>query len=427
MNAVRRVLVGVVVLALAAAALWWFQSRRDQGERERRAEMRLLRFDDREVTAIEIETPSGPWRMERDESSGAWNLVHPVEDRGDPEAVTVLLGMLRMSAVIRTLESPGPLSEYGLDPPVGRIALEGVEVPGVLLGDVVATRDGLFARVEDRPGVLVIQTDSNALRLVGSPVLLRERSLAGIALPLVRSIELSGPGGDVALERTQGSWWITRPRRLPGSDAAVTRLFEALEASEVQGYLDGTSPQQPELGLGSGSIRIVLRAGEDLREVRLGSVIGDATRAALRTDRPSPLVVPAEPLEDVATGPDRYLTERLTRVNRYEVERFRYEVGGGVLEAVKSEDETWADGSGAPLDEEAVYTLLARLLESPVRGWSSAEAATAPVTATLEFVAKGDLTGTLRFRGDGTAMRDDVPGVSFRCPVPPPPLPVPAS
>ena len=90
-------------------------------------------------------------------TEGGWRMTAPVADAVEAAAVEKILQAAKRSRVIRTIEDPEPLASYGLDPPRGSLRVETERtVPRLDLGAEDPTRQGVFALVEGRPGVLVL-------------------------------------------------------------------------------------------------------------------------------------------------------------------------------------------------------------------------------------------------------------------------------
>lgn len=407
----RRILVAVGILAALAAALYAMRQGEDREIRKERAQARLLQFDDRAVTALVLTLRGGrDWRFER--VADGWRLVSPVEDVGGREAIGELLGALRRSPVERTIEEPEPLSSYGLDPPVASLRLEGVSVPRIDLGDSDPTRFGLFARVEGRPGVLVLRLpDARALR-DPNPNALRDPSTLGVVRSEIRAIEIGGPDGDLALSKREDGWWIEKPSRLPAADGQVDRLLGALEGALLRMLDDETDPADPRTGLSAGARTIKVTTPTVSRTLVLGAVDGEGRRYARRDDRPALLRLDAAPLEGAPFDARSLVEKRLTKISRYAVTRFRYEKGSSVFEGTRQGRDVWTAPGGATLEADRVYAFLVRLLEAPVTGFRPGSGGGGTL-AVLDVSLDGGGKDRVVFHGDGTAAVESIPGTAF--------------
>ena len=361
-----------IALVLAVVALLWgaivLLQRRDEGQdRAERVEGRLLQFDDREVSGVLVTFQGQVWRFQRD--SDSWRLVKPVADAVNLPALEALMVATRRTPVERVIEDPESLSDYGLDPPVASIELEGVDAPRLDLGDITPTGEGVFARVEERPGVLVLGDiqDIGAYLAQPNPMGLRDAGLLGMARSEIVGLELSSAAGDVALEHELDGWWVVQPQRMLASDREVGHLLQAFEDAEIVGFLDERDSSDPALGLRDAALRVTIRSASVSRLLVLGADREEDRRFATRDDRGTVLAVRMDSPHSLPLQVSSLTAERLSRINRYQVSRFSYRFGGRELVAVR-EDEQWTSEGGDSISEEEIYGLLVGVLELPVSG-----------------------------------------------------------
>jgi hypothetical protein len=413
--------VAILAVAVLATATVVLLRREKELAKSVRAAARLLRFDDRRVKGLVVETGGKVWRFEQ-EGEG-WRVAAPVRDAADATRILELLAAMRRTPVVRVIDDAAALSEYGLDPAVATVRLEGVEAPALRLGDAAPTGEGLFASVEGRPGVLVLRLPDGAGLLHPDPNELRDASIAGLLLQNLTTVEISAASGKTVLERGREGWWITSPLRLPASDIQMERLLGALEKSKVRRFEDGLEPGAKEIGLGEGALRITLRGPSAVRTVVLGAPTGTGLRYVARDDRSRPVAADAAPLDGMPLDVAKLGETRLTKTNRYEVKSFTYRAGGRSFGAVREGKDEWKDSGGTSLAPETVYALLVGLLEAATAGYDVAKEAALAPTATLEFEIDGGGRDRIDFVKGGKARVASIPGVTFRLVAEPPPVP----
>jgi hypothetical protein len=416
----KRILVLAAVVVTLIAAVFVIHHREQEQARSDRAEARLLSFGDRQVEAIVMTVDGTDWRFEP--VRRGWRVMEPVVDAASADAINELIAAANRVAVTRVIDDPEALSAYGLDPPAATVRFEGVGAV-LHLGAVAPTGEGLFAAVDGRPGVLVLESTvlTVAALVQPDPHRLRDPEMFGIPRTNIAGIAASSRAGEVAVERRPDGWWITAPRVLPAADEQVDRLLDALEQAEIRGFDDRADPDSPELGLGPEAMRIDVNAGEATRRFVVGPQRGEGERLVTRDDRETVLVAHAPGFDDLSFDLQSVAARRLSRVNRYHVEGFSYRKGGESVTAKRTGDQ-WASEQGTPIPDEAVYELLARILEVPVAGWSGEGSAGGPPVAALRYSLEDGTEGLIEFLPANQARVSDVDGC-FRLDGPPPAVP----
>jgi hypothetical protein len=414
-----RIVLAVIAVGLLGAAVWWTTQREDRAARIERAESRLPAFDDRAVTGFTLETRSGAWHVVR--VGTGWRIVSPVDDAASTAAAEALMLAARRTPVVQTIEPGDNPSSYGLEPPVARLTLEGVDAPPLELGDVAPTGEGVFARVSGRNGVLILRLPDGAALVAPDGARLRDSSLTDLRQSAVDGIELER--GGVRLARGDDGWWIEAPSRLPASAERVDALLGAILGTKVVGADDAGSASDPRFGLGREAERVTLRSGTASRAIAFGADAGGGRRFAVAEGRGTILLVEAAELGALPRDVDALRDAKLTNVNRYHVTEVAYASGSKRFAAVRKDDATWTSASGAAVPAARVYALLVALLEAPTSSWSDRALAGA-ASATLQYVTDAGARGRVDIAGD-RASWSGAPGATFRLASPPPPVPQP--
>jgi hypothetical protein len=410
----KRALVALVIVFIVGTVFLVLRNKRDQEERSQRAETRFLQFNASNVTALNILHRGIDWRFER--SDRDWAVTEPVADRADGEEISMVLTLLTVAQVLTTLEDETDLAQYGLDPPVAELRIGGVEAPRAWVGNEVTAGEGVYVRVEGRPGVLVVLLPEGAFLYDPNPMRLRERSVSGIQGTLVDRIEVRGTTGAFLMERAEDGWWITEPVRLPASEKETGNLIQTLEQAMAVQFLDGMTSSDLETAFGGDSPCIRLGAGGEVRDIVLGPLTGDGLRLVHRRDRGNTvLAVPPDQLEVLPLEHERFVSRKITKVNRYEVVSFEYRRGGEVLRAKRIGEEEWSAEGGAALEAEQVYSFLARLLEAKVEGWSAAAPEGGGQSrAVLTFETEDGYSDSIRYLPEGGVRLDSLQGIVLR-------------
>ncbi|MBD3869237.1 MAG: DUF4340 domain-containing protein [Acidobacteria bacterium] len=418
----RKILVALAILVAAAVGFYLVMERKDTRERQEDSNRRLLTLDERAVSEVRARVGEVEWVVIRD-GEGTWSIEAPIRDPADSGAVMNLLRLMNQTEVMDTIEEPEQLSAYGLDPARAEIRVVGVSAPVLFIGSETPTRNGIFMRVEGRPGVLVGKAEMDSPFLNPDPSRLRERTLTGMQMNDIRRVSITESGDSVILEKDGEQWWITGPRRLPASQAVLTSLLEALGNAEVAGFIDEADPAEPRFRLGDTALVVGLAGNSVEREIRLGAGTDAGVRFASRTGREAIMAVFGERLFAIPQGVDAFLDSKLTKANRYKVRWFRYETDDGTLEVRRDpEREIWLAEDGREYADSDVFPMLVRLLEGRLLGWRQGSGP-ASQAASLEYEQEDGLKDRLVYGADGTVSLQSLPGVVFTARVRLPELP----
>ncbi len=314
---VRKLAFALAAVSLLVAALVMLRQNDESTARTKRAEARLPMFDDRRVTGLVLEAGSATWRLVL--APSGWRITAPVEDVADPRAVEALIAAARRAPIVQTLETPDALSTYGLEPPIARLTLSGITTPSLELGRITPTGEAVFARLAGRPEVLLLGLPDATPLAETDPAALRDRSLVDLARSELQGLVIAPSG--LKLARGDDGWWITAPRRLPASPAAVDKLLGALYGAKVVGWDDLGDPSDAKYGLGAGASRVTFRSSNSLQTITLGAQAGDGNRFALSEGRTTILILKLLPPLSIPSDLNELRETQLTNVNRYDVKR----------------------------------------------------------------------------------------------------------
>ena len=401
-----RAKLALAVAAVVALGTLWFWAGRGAGRLDRAPT--LSAFDDRLVSALTLSAPAASCRLVRQD--GGWRIVAPVEDAASASGVEEILVALRRTPIVQSVPSAEPLSAFGLDPPAMRVALEGVSVPAVDIGDLVPTGDGVYARIDGRPGVVVLRLPDAAPLATAGLAQVRDAALVAVQPSAITAIDIAP--GDVRLRKAGVEWWLDAPARLPASSARVEDLLASLAKGTIAAWDDDADPADAPFGLASGE-GVTLTAGERKRTIALGSPAGPGMRYALRDGRGPVLTVALPGLDLRAQGVDTLRETKLTNVNRYDVTRVAYARGADRFAAVRGGDGTWSLEGGGSVATERVLELLVGVLEVPTSSWSAGTLPSGAASAAAEYTTAGGMTGRIEVHGDRAAW-SGAPGTVFR-------------
>lgn len=356
----------LLALVLLVLGLLYYASeakrQRDAGRRE--AERKVLAFQPDDVEELTVEKAGERVIARRAEES--WVLVAPVRTAGDARAIEGLLAYVARLRKERTIDNPGRLAEFGLEPPGIKFTLKprkGAPVT-LLLGDQSPMGEFVFARLEGDASVFLAPA---ALRreLAKSPYAqeLRDKSLVVFDESRVTELVVERKGVTIRLRKVSGEGWnVQSPFRGRADPAVVEDLLWKLRHNTVREFVDEESPELARYGLNRPDIRILL-AEEGDRERRT---------VLLKRAGPGRLAAWAEPprrvgylgdqlLRDFSLEPARLEDRRLLRFQAEAVAGITLREGGKVFE-LRWQGEVWR--LTAPVPAEADGLALQNILSA---------------------------------------------------------------
>jgi len=228
--------IALLVLAAGAGVYAFVIDRGTVSDADRAARRRdvfpSFRVD--EVTRIELDHGSEALVLERGPDTGGWTMTSPRREGADPGAVDALLRELETAARLRDVE---PGDTRGLDSPRvrGAIRLAAIEYRFSMGDDATRPEGAAYFRLEGE-GTFVV---SRALKvqLMRHADAYRERTMVAYGEGDVARLEVAGPGGGFALDRS-GATFRLSPEGTRASRAAVDHIFTALADARADAFLD---------------------------------------------------------------------------------------------------------------------------------------------------------------------------------------------
>ena len=215
---------------------------------------RLLPFDYRDVTRMAYATRTERILMERDERN-RWQIVEPVEARGDARAIESVLRALEIGKVSRVIqeeraEKEAVAEQYGLHVPYVTIDLTTRDYrESLALGNTGPLSSTLYARRGSDRKILLTTL------MVGD---FRAKTLETFRLKTIlffdrtqaERIQLRTPSQTLTLQRGAGfhgpvaTWNFTSPANAPADKTAVGILLMMLEDLTAAGFIDSQTEKE---------------------------------------------------------------------------------------------------------------------------------------------------------------------------------------
>jgi hypothetical protein len=308
----------------------------------------VLAFETRNVKGIEIAPRQGPPVSAELKGTDDWRLTAPAAVAADREQISALLESLKGARIKEFVtESPGTLSEYGLDRPMRLALWLGEEKEraqkALRFGSVAPDKQAVYAQREGEPGVFLVE-EGFFKTLPTSVTALRDKTVFAFDRTKVERIELDGPKGKVALQVEGGAWRLTAPTALAADDTAVNQLLFKTRDLKAREFAAEDSGRIREFGLDRPSltVRVWEKEAKEPKTLLLGPAKQkDLAYAAVAGGGPIALVE-GRVLDELDRSPQD-LRDRavLGRFEPREVTRVQIERGGQTLVLERSGDEDW--------------------------------------------------------------------------------------
>jgi hypothetical protein len=271
----------LLLLVLAAAAAGFLLLNRHTGSRA--AGSAILRFDPAETAAIAVIEGESCTVLSRER--GVWNLMAPLADRADPNAVSRLLETAASSEALDILppkdqrDSVSP-DALGLKPPKRILIIDDGKKHALKLGTGGAAAGQIYAMVDADPNIYLLKDEISplAFRPAGE---FRDGRLTMLSPEHLEEAALSRSGGlqGLQLRRDRTGWRMEKPLLAAADPEAVTRWITPLLSAKIARWLpESTDPSACGLDSPEAVFTFKEEGGTPLR-IMIGSTVPDTPGA----------------------------------------------------------------------------------------------------------------------------------------------------
>lgn len=199
----------------------------------------LLRFDRKEISAIEIATRDDAMTAEL--ADGKWKLTRPVALPADADTINEFLEKLAGAQIKEfAAEAPPSVQPYGLDRPTKVTIHTGRDKERsqktLQLGRVDTEKKGVYAMRPGEASVFLIPEDVwTAMPKTVAAV--RNRVVVDFDREKLTRVDIASEKGPVTLARDNDRWRITAPEALPADQVQIGSLLSRLRNIRSQGFV----------------------------------------------------------------------------------------------------------------------------------------------------------------------------------------------
>ena len=227
----RRLIPYVVVFLILVGTyvgLWWHQAQKEAGEQQAK---QVFACKDAEITALTLKR--GKEEVQLTRQGAVWEITKPLKAKADPDTVGDLVKALADLKKERDL-GPGEAKTFGLDEAGLSISFTAKgEQHRLVLGEPIPGGRGYYARKDEDPNVLVINTGARE-SLNQQLLSLRDKTLWPFDPTQIKSIQIRTDKTKVDLEKTgAGAWrWVGRADYKVRADR-VEELLRQLQRARI--------------------------------------------------------------------------------------------------------------------------------------------------------------------------------------------------
>jgi hypothetical protein len=231
----------------------------------------------------------------------AWRVVSPLDTESDAGEVSGITSGLARLEQQGTVDQPGALGEYGLDPARVEIAFKvaGEAQPRrLLLGDKTPTGADLYAKLGDAGAVFLVQSYLESTFDRGT-FDLRDKSALKFARDKVDGVEIVRASDGVAFAKSGDEWRMSRPQAVRADVGAVEGLIGRLNTLQMKGITAQEASDGKPYGLDAPQYVVHLNAGSSRTTLLVGAATGDGALYAKDAARPMVFTVDGTLADDL--------------------------------------------------------------------------------------------------------------------------------
>ncbi len=336
----------IYLLVLAAVVGGWLYSRQ-QGDKQESAKLAKAKIvsiaDPLGINTVELSGQEYPKavRIERREKKHAWRMIRPVDCTADSLVVGRLIDVVLAAHSKKTLDKPGPLKDYGLDPPQARVKLttKSGSKADILVGYLSPTGKYFYAAPAGGGPVWMLPASQRS-GLIRTLFDLRDKTVLDFVVDDVTGVDIELGGKKITLERVgkgDDRQWRFADGGKASTDAVADWLY-LVHGLRAQDFID-TGIDLKKMGLAEpkGRVTLAMAQGPEKGLLLGGPTKGINERYVARLSGGPVLVVKAASLKGLATSHKKLAERRIWKIDRDKVVELTIDRGGKSLAWAKTE------------------------------------------------------------------------------------------
>jgi len=280
-NFTKKTLFWFIVLIALSGVFFFYDKKEEEVKQLKEEQLKLLPTAEKEVSEFWINYIKENRQIKVVRENDAWQLVEPINVRGDAKAIEKLLTNVitaRKDAVLFEKVEQPKLEELGLGDPEVEMGLKYANQETVIVfGERGPTNNVAYAMFKGRPEIYRVHSDLKK-EVSLDTYDLRDKVILDFDPPKMRRLEIVKKGTPrVVVEQNESKWNLLEPTAEMASMAKVLELLYGIKNGEIKAFADESPTDLAKYGLSSPMLQ--LNIYQEKKEKPFVLMIGDKDRA----------------------------------------------------------------------------------------------------------------------------------------------------
>ena len=262
MNFTKKTLFWFIVLIALSGVFFFYDKKEEEVKQLKEEQLKLLPTAEKEVSEFWINYIKENRQIKVVRENDAWQLVQPINVKGDAKAIEKLLTNVitaRKDAVLFEKVEQPKLEELGLGDPQIEMGLKYANLETVIVfGERGPTNNVAYAMFKGRPEIYRVHSDLKK-EVSLDTYDLRDKVILDFDPPKMRRLEIVKKGTPrVVVEQNESKWNLLEPTAEMASMARVLELLYGIKNGEIKAFADESPTDLAKYGLSSPMLQLTI-------------------------------------------------------------------------------------------------------------------------------------------------------------------------
>ena len=262
MNFTKKTLFWFIVLIALSGVSFFYDKKEEEVKQLKEEQLKLLPTAEKEVSEFWINYIKENRQIKVVRENDAWQLVQPINVKGDAKAIEKLLTNVitaRKDAVLFEKVEQPKLEELGLGDPQIEMGLKYANLETVIVfGERGPTNNVAYAMFKGRPEIYRVHSDLKK-EVSLDTYDLRDKVILDFDPPKMRRLEIVKKGTPrVVVEQNESKWNLLEPTAEMASMAKVLELLYGIKNGEIKAFADESPTDLAKYGLSSPMLQLTI-------------------------------------------------------------------------------------------------------------------------------------------------------------------------